>query len=392
MEDEDGNVSYLPQGGVIVQTTANFELTLDEEDDEVIMNAGAVSEAVNPYYQEKYEALKGLTDANDAGNPVSGPTVGSGPAWSFTRDAMWLAKIKNAGVDEHSGAAFVVTDPCAVVGEFEDNTHESHAYAQDSPAELVLLDVCAPCLDCLTWKRLQEYLDRIEEFYDYMFELIYNTNTLVPPTHPDGGHPEEFNGLYWQWLAAQRMWDYLVNASTAKFTAQAQGQSIVAAGYYRNISDGNVGDPLEATVTFVFTKNDAPWNGIDSSVVESRWLVRSTSDNVMAQDGATPDTIGTYYLKTFGKFSAPLPSNEVIYIDVALLIDDTKLPDELENFRVYVIFEVKPSHLIDNNTIDWGVNTWEWDDILDEAGGPAGRVIHREIVYFVPRDFEASST
>lgn len=374
-----------------MQTTANFELVLDEENDEVIMNAGNVSEAVNAYYQEKYLALKGLTNANDASNPVSGPSSGSGTAWEFTRDSMWLAKFNNIGPDERSGAIFVVTDPCAVVGEFDNNSSQSHAYAQLSPAELTIFDICAPCVDCLTWIRLQEYLERIEAFYDYVFELIYNENTFIPPVHPDGGTPEDFNGLYWQWLAAQRMWDYLVNASSVKFAAQAQGQSIVTAGHYRNISDTSRGDPLQASITFVFTKGGAPWEGVDNTLVTSRWLERSTDDLTMGQDPAKPDEIGTYYLKTYGKYAGPYASESVIYIDVALLIDDSKLPDELADFRVYVVFELDRTHLIDSNVINPAIDTWEWEDILDETGGSTGRVIKEKIVHFVPRDFDSST-
>lgn len=392
VEDENGIIHALEQGGVVLQASANFEFVLDEEDDEVRMNAGNVAEsAADPYYQEKYEAFKALTFANGAGNPVTGPTVGTGTAWTFTRDSMWLATVNGLYPDERSGAFFLVTDPCAVVGEFDDNSHDTWAYAQAFGAELAVFDVCAPCVDCLTWRRLDQYLTRIEAFYDYMFELIYNDNTPVPPVHPDGGTPEIFNGLYWQWLAAQRMWDYLVNSSTAKFSAQGQGQSIVTAGYYRNISDVAVG-PLTASVTWVFTKGGVIWEGIDSGIVESRWLVRNTSDNIMIKDALNPDEIGTYYLKTYGTLGGNLPSTEVVYVDVALLIDDSKLPKELADFRVYVIFELNPTHLIDTNVLDWSIETWEWADIVDEHGGPTGRVIKSEIVYFVPRDLTESST
>lgn len=391
VENQDG-VTTLDPGGVVLRAGSNFELILDEETDEIRLNAGAAVGVQDPYYQEKYDALAGLTSANDALNPVTGPTVGVGPTWAFTRLSMWLATLNNALADEHSGAIFLNHDACSVAGEFDLIT-PTEAYPELVAAELSLLDICVPCRDCGTWGRLSTYLTRLRAAFDYMFELVYNDNTTVLPTPPTGLPAETFNGLYWQWLATQRMWDYLVHASCAKFSAQGQGQSIVAAGYYRNITDGDVGDPIRASVTFVFTRNGVIWEGIDAAAAESRWLARNTTDHTMISDVANPDEIGTYYLKTYGIYeAAAVASSEVVYADVALLINDSRLPDELQDFRVYVIFELTPTHLIDDNVIDWGVETWEWVDILAETGGPTGRVIKAETVYFVPREATDSSS
>ena len=74
IEHADGTVEVVPDGrGLRLAAGSNISLLVDEDSNQISVAAVSGTPVSDPYYLQKYEALKGLTDANDAGNPVWGP-------------------------------------------------------------------------------------------------------------------------------------------------------------------------------------------------------------------------------------------------------------------------------------------------------------------------------
>jgi hypothetical protein len=305
---------------------------------------------------------------------------------------MWIASLSNVTPDSVTGAAFIVGDDCMSVGEFEDDTEgypqsprlcegESSSAPVVCGSELGILDICAPCLDCPGYLQLEEYLDRIRSFYDYIFALCADTDTSTIPEHPDGGIREDYTGLFAQHQASARYWDFLVHESTIKLTAQAQGQSIVAAGFYSNIADFSVGDGVDGvklTFTFEFYENGILWDGLSSTIVESRVLDRSNEYSAqLVSETYTPTTGAADTIEVVTKSGIHpgdasllgIQSGQNVFSDVAILFKNTNLfNDPLAEYTVEVTLVVEPTHLV-----------------------PASTVTRSTIVYFKPPDPEESA-
>lgn len=328
VEHADGSISPVAGDGVILRAGANLALTVLTDEDVTELGVDQSTDSANPYFKQKYEALQGLSDANDPLNPITGPypdpitgVTPVGDPWSFTRESLWFGAINDAPADAASGAFFFVVGRCGVAGSFPT---PGYGDPELSPATLKLFDICAPCVDCPTWARVDQYVRRLVDFYNYLLALVYNEDTANPPVHPDGGTPEIRNGLLRQYMTATRFWDYLVHNSTIKLAAQASGQSVVTAAFYRNITPIPVAG-VTISLEYKFFKNGVPWTGaVDSTVLSAKLLARTDVDMNAIYDGPlvwNADGV-TVNLQATG----PLASNESLYGDVVLLLDDTLVP------------------------------------------------------------------
>jgi hypothetical protein len=350
--DAGGGETAIPAGRVFVVGGANIELLQEADLDETTITATAGSGIEDPYFTQKFEALCGLDNTNSSGNPITGPfdpgdgNIPEGPSWSFTRNSMYIATINNAPPEPDTGTIFVVGDECTSVGTFEASSYPGYPHDPSTcstgpcGAALSVLDICLPCVDCLEYYRLEEYLDRIKTFYDYIYNLSSNKDTGTPVMHPDGGTPETFSGVHPQMNAALRYWDYLVHTSTVKMSAQGQGQSVVFAAYYKNISNASVG-PTFITFTLQFIRNDCFWHGVIQDNMEIRLLPREGVDSVTLTSVAY--TTSSIIVTT----ESPGVVNSLgeVFCDFALLVEDAQLFDNDGNFRIDVTAEFAPTHI-----------------------------------------------
>ena len=348
VEHADGSVTPIPDGGVILRAGTNLDLTVLPDEDTVSLAVEQSTAAVDPYYKQKYEALQALSDLNDALNPITGPFADlitgetpDGDPWSFTRASLWFGGINSRPADLVTGAFYLVTGPCAVAGSFPLPNNGSPELAEGT---LKLFDICAPCVDCPTWVRLDSYVRRLAAFYDYILELIYNEDTANPPVHPDGGTPEAINGLLREYMTAVRYWDYLVHNSTLKLAAQASGQAVVTAAFYRNITPLAVAG-VEIQLDFCFYKNGAVWAAVDSSVVSFKLLARTGVDMNAVYSGVPVWNAGCVTVNLAA--TGPLASNQSLYGDLVMMLDDTLLPADtgLDECHIELTATYKNTHL-----------------------------------------------
>jgi hypothetical protein len=361
VEHADGSVVPIGEGGVILRAGANLSLMVSADEDEIELAVAQETTSVNRYFQQKYESLQLLTDANDVGSPIFGPfpdpetgVTPVGPAWSFTRASLWFGTINDKPADLVTGAFFLAVGPCGVVGSFP---YANNGHPETEDALLRVFDVCAPCVDCPTWRRLDEYIRRLVAFYDYLFELIYNEDTTNPPVHPDGGVREAFNGLLRQYMTATRYWDYLVHNAAVKLAAQAQGQAVVTAVFYRNITPNPVSG-VHIQLEFCFYKNGSPWSAIDAAVSSFKLLARSEADLNAIYDGVP--VYGSSCVTVTLQAPSALASGKSLYGDLVLLLD---------------------------NTIDLAENTSDEYHILLTAtftNTHLGTIVKEELIYFMP--------
>ena len=344
VEHADGSIEPVIGDGIVFVDGANFEFMIPEETDETTINVSPGTGIEDPYYRDKYNALAQMVPEGSASGGGADPEH---PSWTFTDASIWLAAMNHVGADPITGAMFLTGDDCVGFGEFL-----SGGYPEPTPAELRILDICIPCLDCLTYLRVEEYLDRIRTFYDYIYNLANWQDTASPPPHPDGGVRETFAGVLEQTMTALRYWDNLVQRSSVKLSAQCYGQSVVAAGFYRNISDREIGvlpNGVTLTLTFHFQKKDGAgvvtdWDGIAAEISDVKILDRE--GKCSAFEGLLGITIGpnTVVVQTIS--GSNMASGKEIYSDVALILLNTELFNSTAySYQVDVTLEVTPTHL-----------------------------------------------
>ena len=394
VEHADGTSEVIPAGGVALDAGANVAFVIADDDDEITVEVEPGVGGEDPYYRDKFNGLASL----QGGETVSGAGDDGGkPDWLFTDQVLYITRVNGVFSEAFSGTLFILGDACSTLGEFEAAAGpgypeepstcpivEGESSAEGSSevacaAALTILDVCTPCIDCLQYYRIEEFLDRIRTFYDYIFELSYDNQTTTIPEHPDGGVQEEFTGVLQQFMSSLRYWDFLLHNSTIKLSAQAFGQSVVAAAFYRNISDFTVGDGVDGvTLTFLFTfqKVDSggtasDWDGVTASISDVIVLDRQGRCSAdLGGSGVTyPSDNEVMVVTTSG---IDLVSGAEIYSDVAVVLLNTALSnDPAFTYRVLVDLTVSHTHL--------------GPEVSDN---PVGR---SEIVYFRPPDPEPSA-
>jgi len=347
-----GSETAIPEGRIFIVEGSNIELLQEVDLDETTISAAAGSGIEDPYFTQKFTSLCSLDNTNSSTNPISGPfdpgdgNIPEGPSWSFTRNSMYLATVNNTGPEPETGALFVVGDTCTSLGTFEPSSFPGYPHDPSTcstgpcGAALSVIDICLPCVDCLEYYRIEEYLDRIKTFYDFIFDLSANKSTGTPVTHPDGGTPEDFSGVHPQLNAALRYWDYLVHRSTVKLSAQGQGQSIVFAAYYKNISDSIVG-PVNITFTLQFVRDDCFWHGVIPDNMEIRLIPR---EGVVAAE-LTSVVYTTSSITVSTTSAGVVGSLGELFSDFALLVEDANLFDNDGNFRIEVSAVYAPTHI-----------------------------------------------
>jgi len=374
VEHADGTEEDIPEGGVAFVGGANLDFSIPEDADEIVLEVDPLAGNEDPYYREKYNALAGMRP----GESSSGESLDEArPAWLFTDETLYFTKINGVGAEDVSGAIFVLGDACHSLGQFESTVNEG--YPEDEGGRLSLFNMCIPCLDCLTFFRLQDYLERIKLFYDYVFALTYANDTQSPPEHPDGGVRDTFVGVHQQVMSSRRYWDNILSRSMVKLNAQSFGQSIVAAGYYRNISDRDIGllpNGIEMTFTFTFQKVDSlgnvtAWDGISASITDVEILDRENRcSSALGPSGVT--FVGTNQVVVQTVTGELLGPSKEFFSDVALVLLGTlESNDPAYSFQVQVDLDVSHTHL-----------------------GPSGSdnpVRRSTLVYFRPPDPEPSS-
>jgi hypothetical protein len=347
----DGSEEILPEGPVILRNGANVAFDVPDDDDEITIDVNPGIGNEDPYFRQKFDSLSSLTDANDAGTPISGPfpdpftgVTPVGDPWSFTRESLWIGAVNNLGADPLSGAFFIVGDACTSLGAFEDNTGLPQALG----GRLSVLDICLPCLDCLTYARLNDYLQRIDVFYTYVLDLVLNEDTETIPEHPDGGIREVINGVLPNFLSSQRYWDHLVHKASVKFSAQVVGQAISTAAFYRNISEDEVGPTISVSILYEFFEDGVPWAGLSDKLLELRVLPRDgiANDDVLgiSNSNLSIQAGNTSALVTM-ETTAVVASGSAMFSDHALLIKGFDLFDEEKNYTVKATLTLAPTHL-----------------------------------------------
>lgn len=385
VEHADGTEEVIPEGGLVLVGGANLGFSIPEDTDEAVLGLDPLAGNEDPYYRAKYNGLAGL----HPGESSSGAGIDAErPSWMFTDDTLYMASVNNVDAEPISGALFIVGDACHTLGQFESRDNRGYpedpviwgeSSAQEVGGQLSLFNMCIPCLDCLTFYRLEDYLDRIKLFYDYIFALTYANDTKNPPEHPDGGVREVVTGIHQQVMSSRRYWDNILSRSMVKLSAQSFGQSIVAAAYYRNISNNNIGNlPNGVTLTFTFTfqkvdsgGNVTAWDGISASVTDVEILDRASKCSAsIGPSGIT--FIGSNEVEVQTITGTLLSPGKEYFSDVALvLLGTVDTNDPNYSYQVAVKLEVSHTHL-----------------------GPVGSdnpVERNTLVYFRPPDPEPSS-
>ena len=347
VEHADGSEEAISGDGVAFAAGGNIEFTVADDADDIVMSMDEQVGGENPYYRAKFDGLASLAQ----GLTVSGNAVDAEhPAWAFTDNSLYITALNGVPPEPVTGAGFILGDVCNTLGEFE--VPGNLGQPESAASTLSIMNICIPCLDCLAYRRLEEYLDRLRTFFDYMFSLSYDNSTDTIPAHPDGGVQESRTGVLQQFMSARRYWDFLVHQSTVKLGAQAMGQSLVAAGFYRNISDHAIGSApngVTMTYTFSFQKVDVPgnvtpWEGIAASVSDVEILDRT------GKCSATPGPAGVSFVggsqvvvETIS--DGNVTSGNEIYSDVALVLMGTILEhNPVYTYQVEVSLGVSHTH------------------------------------------------
>jgi hypothetical protein len=384
VEHADGTEETIPAGGLSFIGGANLNFTIPEDDDEITLELDPDTGGEDPYYRAKFN---GLADIGP-GETSSGEGIDAErPAWVFTDETLYVSKINNVLAEPVSGAVFLSGDACHNIGQFESDVR---GYPEDpvlwegssssvEGGELSIFNLCIPCVDCLSFYQMQAYLDRIVLFYNYIFDLTYTDDTQNPPEHPDGGVREEFVGTMQQTMASLRYWDNLLSRSTVKLSAQSFGQSVVGAGYYRNISDRNIGNlPNGVTMTFTFTfskvdsgGNVTDWDGIAAAITDIQLLDREGRCST-SLGPAGIIFIGSNQVTVQTISNGLLSPGQEVFSDVAFVLLGTILTNDANfSYQVQVDLEVSHTHLGDP--------------------GDDNPVMKTTLVYFRPPDPEPSS-
>ena len=348
IEHSDGSEETVSGDGVAFVAGGNIDFSVADDTDDIVMSVDEQAGGENPYYRAKFDGLTSLAQ----GSTVSGNAVDAEhPAWSFTDNSLYITALSGVPPEPVTGAGFILGDVCHTLGEFE--VPGNFGQPESAASTLSILNICIPCLDCLSYRRLEEYLDRIRVFYDYIFSLCYDNTTATIPEHPDGGIQEDRTGALQQFMSSRRYWDFLVHQATLQLGAQAMGHSLVAAGFYRNISDHTIGaapNGVTMTYTFAFQKVDAlgnvtPWEGIAASISEVELLDRTGKcSTILGPAGVAIEGGSQVVIETISDDN--ITSGNEIYSDVALVLMGTILEhDPLYSYRVDVGLEFSHTHI-----------------------------------------------
>jgi len=381
IEYAGGSSEEISEGGVSLVGGANIGFLLPDDDDTAVMEINPAVGTEDPYYRNKYKGLAGISEGSSAEGSSVAPNQ---PAWLFTDETLYVAAFNGVLSEPLSGAMFVVGDFCNNTGQFEvpDNPGLPEELGEGSSlpgGELSLFNICTPCYDCHSYQRIEEYLDRILSFYNYIFDLCYRSNTQDIPIHPEGVVKESFAGVHQQWMSSLRYWDNLLSKSTVKHSAQSFGQSIVSAGYYKNISDrliGAVSDGITIRHTFIFQKVDSSgvvtdWDGISASITDITVLDRE--GRCSAPLGGSGITfVGSNEVQVETISGTKLVSGQEIFSDVAMVLLGTALDND-PNYTYQVVVELYVSH---THLGDVGSNN---------------PITRSALVYFRPPDAEPST-
>ena len=350
VEHADGSEEAISGDGVAFAAGGNIDFAVADDTDDIVMSMDEQVGGENPYYRAKFDGLASLAQ----GLTVSGNAAGAEhPAWEFTDASLYITALNGAPPEPVTGAGFILGDVCNTLGEFE--VPENFGQPESAASTLSILNICIPCLDCLSYRRLEEYLERIRTFFDYIFSLSYDNSTDTIPAHPDGGAQESRTGVLQQFMSSRRYWDFLVHQSTLKLGAQAMGHSLVVAGFYRNISDRTIGtapDGVTMTYTFSFQKVDAlgnvtPWEGIAASISDVEILDRTGKCSAILGPAGVAFVGGSKVVVETISGDNVTTGNE-IYSDVALVLMGTILEhDPVYTYRVDVALEFSHTHLGD---------------------------------------------
>jgi len=366
VEHADGSIDIVQDGGVSLVAGANVSFNTELDDEDILLELDPDAGGEDPYYRQKFNALAYIGE----GEISSGEELDvRRRAWVFSDRSIFTTSVNQTYAEDISGAVFLTGDACVAAGEFESDL--GAGYPQDgryvipeygasstsmlTGAELVYTDACAPCLDCPQYYRLEEYLNRIEAFYDYVFSLSYDNSTDSGsiPAHPDGGVREAATGTLQQFMSSRKYWDYLVHNSTVKLSAQAYGQSVVVAGLYRNISDRDIGDGVNG-VTFQFLLsfkkidsggNVSSWAGISDSITDVIPLVRQ--ERCSADIGGLGVTFPSASQVQVEMISGgDITTGAEMYADFAVVLLGTLLTnDPIYSYRVDIDLTVSHTHL-----------------------------------------------
>ena len=200
IQKRDGTLITINQSKISLKSNYPFQIVNDEESLAIGMNT---TEEGSSLFLELYsDILRGnLDDTPPKSTSFSGPPY-------------YITKIGNSTPNKN-GNLFLNVDHCIHVGLFE-----NPPYAEDTRSSLSILDVCAACIDCIDYSKLDEYINAVKNALDAKRDIIENPS-----------------GLLDNYIQLVRYYNYIVQLKSWQFNAEAAGSQIDAAVKFINKTD-----------------------------------------------------------------------------------------------------------------------------------------------------------
>ena len=149
IEHSDGSEETVSGDGVALVAGGNIDFSVADDTDDIVISVDEQAGGENPYYRAKFDGLTSLAQ----GNTVSGNAVDAEhPAWSFTDNSLYITALSGVPPEPVTGAGFILGDVCHTLGEFE--VPGNFGQPESAASTLSILNICIPCLDCLSYRRL----------------------------------------------------------------------------------------------------------------------------------------------------------------------------------------------------------------------------------------------
>lgn len=131
--------------------------------------------------------------------------------------------------------------------------------SQLEPAEygLKYSDFGRPDVDCDDYARLKDLIDKLENYLDTVKDQIIQLPTIKDPETKTA----KLYGVHAQYQALAKLWNYIVQVSTARLNVSYQNRSIFVQTSYLNHNNANAGKdtPVTCTITLKnYTGTDIP--------------------------------------------------------------------------------------------------------------------------------------
>ena len=192
--------------------------------------------------------------------------------------------------------------------------------SQLEPTEygLTYSDFGRPDVDCGDYARLKELIDKLESYMDKVKDQIIQ----IPTIKDSESKAAKIYGVHAQYQALAKLWNYIVQVSTARLNVSYQNRSIFVQTSYLNHNNENAGKgtPVTCTITLKnYTGTDIP--KLYARFARASFTSSKNNPNYPAYNPAYPeiqaelipgDTVGHTWLFTF--------PNEIVQGDTITLL------------------------------------------------------------------------